>query len=79
MRIEKSAYEKKIHCTCGCVFYANRKDFVGDGQLYYVKCPQCHHVHSITIGEYCDIFDYNRYRYGEVQIDEVSKTRTVRK
>ena len=76
MRIEKSAYEKKIKCACGCVFYANKRDFRYCNNLYLTSCPQCYANHYIPIGEYADTFDYSRYRYGEVQIGEVQKAGT---
>ena len=75
MRIEKSAYEKRIQCHCGCVFCADEKDFRGDGLMFEVICPQCHAVHALTLVEYVELFDRSRYRYGEVKIGEVSKTR----
>ncbi len=76
MRIEKSAFEKKIRCNCGCVFYANKRDFRDDGfgLEFVVRCPQCGGIHSINLDEYCTLFDATRYRYGEVTVGEVRKT-----
>lgn len=76
MRVEKSAYERKIECDCGCVFYVDGSDYRSDGVLFWVCCPQCRAMHVLGIDEYVRNFDKRRRNYEEVEIGEVRKTAT---